>query len=144
MSRSLSEMNPLVSIAARQNSGNDPDEDFTQSEELIQGYNLVLVVGKPIGSLINLDNLCRKNKIAFLAAVSRGTQAIFFQDAGQHSFQPPVGFSSLIVREAWTSDLDCEFLGDLQLASQYNYHSDDPSLIALSEISLLQDTTTLH
>ena len=139
-------MNPLVSIAARQNSGNDPDEDFTQSEELIQGYNLVLVVGKPIGSLIDLDNLCRKNKIAFLAAVSRGTQAFFFQDAGQHSFQPPVNFSSLIVREAWTSVLDLPSVSFLHIYSCRVNISIIVTIILLllcQKFHILQDTTTL-
>ena len=77
-------MNPLVSIVARDSTGDAPSED------LVEGYNLVLIVGKPLGSLVAWDSICRKKGIAFLAAVSRGTQAFFFQDAGDHSYQPPV------------------------------------------------------
>lgn len=84
MARSLSEMNPMISVSAKSVKSEEP------SEEIVQGFNLVLVVGKPLGSLIPWNKLCRQKGIAFLAAISRGTQALFFQDAGEHSFQPPV------------------------------------------------------
>ena len=81
--KSLSEMNPMVSIAARQGPA-------LPSKEIAQDYDVVLIVGKPLGSLVVWDTICRDNNVKFFAAASRGTQAFFFSDLGEHSYQPPV------------------------------------------------------
>ena len=81
--KSLTEMNPMVSVAARAG-------PVAPSRDIVHDYDLVLIVGRPFGSLVLWDTLCRDNGVAFFAAVSRGMQAFFFTDLGQHTFQPPV------------------------------------------------------
>lgn len=76
-------MNPMVSTAARTGPA-------TPSKDLVQAYDVVLIVGQPLGNLVVWDTICRECSVKFFAAVSRGTQAFFFSDLGQHSFQPPV------------------------------------------------------
>ena len=73
-------MNPMVSVVARSGSA-------LPSKEITQDYDVVLVVGKSLGSLVVWDTICHDNKVAFFAAVSRGTQAFFFTDLGEHSYQ---------------------------------------------------------
>jgi hypothetical protein len=77
-------MNPMVSIVARPGPA-------TPGKELIGDYDVVLVVGRPLGSLVIWDSLCRDNGKAFFAAVSRGSQAFFFSNLGTHTFQQQVG-----------------------------------------------------
>ena len=78
----------MVSIAARAG-------PVTPSRDIVHDYDLILIVGRPLGSLVLWDTLCRDNGVAFFAAVSRGTQAFFFTDLGEHTFQPPVSTQSL-------------------------------------------------
>ena len=81
--RGLSEMNPMVSIAARAGPA-------VPSKEIAQDYDVVLIIGQPLGSLVVWDTICRDNKVKFFAAISRGPQAFFFSDLGEHTYQPQV------------------------------------------------------
>ena len=80
-------MNPMVSIAARAGPA-------VPSKEIAQDYDIVLIVGQPLGSLVVWDTVCRDNKVKFFAAVSRGTQAFFFSNLGEHTYQPQVKVSN--------------------------------------------------
>lgn len=73
----------MVSIAARKGPA-------LPSKGIVKDYDVVLIVGKPLGSLVGWDTICRESNVNFFAAVSRGTQAFFFSDLGEHSFQLPV------------------------------------------------------
>lgn len=73
----------MVSVVAREGSA-------LPSREITQDYDVILMVGKPLGSLVVWDTICRDNKVAFFAAVSRGSQAFFFTDLGDHSYQAHV------------------------------------------------------
>ena len=74
----------MVNVAARPGPA-------VPGKELIGNYDVVLVVGRPLGSLVKWDSLCRDHGRAFFAAVSRGSQAFFFANLGTHSFQQQVG-----------------------------------------------------
>lgn len=76
-------MNPMVSIAARVGPA-------VASKEIAQDYDVILIVGQPLGNLVVWNTICRDNNVKFFAAVSRGTQAFFFSDLGEHTYQPQV------------------------------------------------------
>ena len=86
----LHEMNPLVKLSAREGPA-------TASKDLIADYDLMLIVGRPLGSLVLWDTLCRDNHVAFFAGISRGGLACFFSDLGSHSYSPVVRSAHLIL-----------------------------------------------
>eukprot|EP00878_Enallax_costatus_P023505 GHUV01025004.1.p1 GENE.GHUV01025004.1~~GHUV01025004.1.p1 ORF type:complete len:245 (+),score=77.43 GHUV01025004.1:744-1478(+) len=76
-------MNPLVQVSAAPGSSSS-----RIPTELIQQQQLVIAIGLDLRSVDQLDDVCRRSNVGFMAAAAAGPAGWFFVDLGDHQYVP--------------------------------------------------------
>ena len=72
----LRNLNPTVSVTCA------PSVPLSDSLEMLEGFNVVVLTDTPIGTQITINEYCRANKIKFVSAAVRGVFCTAFADFG--------------------------------------------------------------